>query len=139
MESTLDLKETIEAVTKGADANSDDVRFIKKMEIGQVWRQGDIYGILVPDDHPHGKLLESNKLAVGNSKGARHTAESKAKCYEGTTLPDFCKETAFLGPCVVSEERFTVFHEEHSDICTVKGTYQILHQADYQTQQRVQD
>jgi glucose/arabinose dehydrogenase len=132
-----DIMTVMEQITKTAQENIEDVRFIKKMEIGQVVRQGDIYIHKVEDTHKHGKEV-GNKLAMGASKGSRHVAESPARCYQGTSLPSYAKE-AFLGPLVKSDTRFTVSHPEHADVSRSGGCYQITHQLDARTLQRVRD
>ena len=136
---TFDLKEVIAKVTSGADSNVDSVRFIKKMEIGQVVRHGDCYYHKVADDHPHGALADTNQLADGTSKGSRHIAESPAVCYVGTTMPSYCKDDAFMGPCFSSSERFTVSHPEHADCSFPSGKFQTTIQMDAQRQQKVKD
>lgn len=132
------LQETIEKVTSSAQFNIEDERFIKKMEIGQVVRQGDVYIHSVEANHKHGEVAKNNQLAIGNSKGSRHYAESPAKVYEGNTLPSWCNNS-FMGPCVVSDHRFTVSHPEHANISLPAGTYQITHQLDARTLERVKD
>jgi len=119
-----------------------DIRRIDKMEVGQVVRQGDIYIHCVWSDHSHGVLrkgVKARQLALGSTTGSRHVARPPARAYEGTTQPDWISETAFLGPCVDAPKRFTITHPEHADVELPAGRYQITHQMDARTLERVQD
>ena len=135
----FDTKEIIKQIQQSVETNRDDVRFIKRMEVGQIVRQGDIYIHKVNESHKGGMLQSVNQLAVGNSKGSRHIAESPAKCYVGTNKPETCNDAIFLGPLVKSESRFTISHPEHANIVLPSGCYQITHQLDPRTQERVRD
>lgn len=142
MEKVFDLKEVINGVTDSASNNVEDVRFIKKMEVGQVVRHGDLYYNFVGEygtEYPHGALLQSNQLASGTSAGSRHIAEAPAKCYVGTKLPDYYNDTAFIGPYFESKERFVVSHPEHSSIHFPSGNYMVSFQLDARTLQKVKD
>jgi len=136
---TISISEAIEQVMKSAENNIEDVRICKNMQIGKVVRQGDIYIHRVDDDHVCGKISTNNQLAIGNSKGSRHIAEHPAKCFEGTEAPKYCHRTTLLGPCVKSEQDFIVSHPEHADVHLSGGTYQITHQMDARTLDRVRD
>jgi hypothetical protein len=116
-----------------------EVRHIKSIEIGKVVRQGDIYIHRVADEHKHGKESKSRQLAIGNTQGSRHVAESPSKAFDGTTLPTYCDQRTFLGPLVQSKKRFTVTHPEHAHVSLPAGCYQITHQTDARTMGRVQD
>jgi len=116
-----------------------DFRFIKSMEIGKIVRQGDIYINKVAEDFPHGSLKKDKQLAEGTSTGSRHMAEAPAECYVGTTIPEYYSEKAFLGPFVKSSERFVVSHPEHADVSLPIGCYQVSHQLNPSTLQRVRD
>ena len=114
-------------------------RIVHKMAIGQVVRQGDIYIHRVAEDHPCGDKLDSRQLALGNTTGSRHIADAPAKVFIGTTTPAWCNAQTFIGPCVVSEKRFPVSHPEHAHIELPAGRYQITHQLDAASRQRVED
>lgn len=116
-----------------------EMRRIKKMDIGQVVRQGDIYIHAVSSYHSCGRKLKSRQLAVGQTRGARHVAEPPSTCYAGTTLPDYCDARTFLGPFIKSNKRFSITHPEHAHVSLPAGTYQVTHQMDARTLQRVQD
>jgi hypothetical protein len=116
-----------------------ELRYVERMEIGQVVRQGDIYIHRVADSHPRGKRLESHQLAIGETTGSRHTVEAHAEVYEGTTLPDYCSPGTFLGPLVTAKERTLYPHPEHAHYSLPRGTYQVTHQMDARTLERVKD
>lgn len=135
---TMTAIEAMRTIEKQAESASQDVRDIKDMAIGAVVRQGDIYIHRVPSSHPHGPEVKSRQLAEGSTMNSRHMAESPAKVYEGTTAPKDCN-TVLLGPCVESDKPFTVSHPEHAHINLPAGIYQITHQMDARTLQRVRD
>ena len=133
----IDIKETIKKIEESAQNNVEDVRFIKSIEVGQIIRQGDIYIHAVEETHTKG-LSCDNQLAEGDNKGSRHIAMSPATTYDGIEAPSWC-DIEFLGPVVVSPDRFLITHPEHADISLPAGTYQITHQMDARTLKRVKD
>ena len=136
---TANILEVMEKVNQTAQNNVHEERFIKVFAIGKCVRQGDIYIHRVNDDHKCGKELKINQLAHGTSKGSRHVAESPAICFEGIKAPDYCNANTFLGPLIKSEQRFIVSHPEHADFSLPAGCYQVTHQMDARTLERVRD
>lgn len=119
-----------------------EVRDARSLQVGEVVRQGDVYLHRVDDDHPHGPEATSRQLAIGTSQGSRHIAETgAAQVFQGTALPQWCEEGTFVGPCLVIPEGSTetVTHPEHAHVLLGPGTYQVTHQTDAATRQRVQD
>lgn len=121
-----------------------EVRRREKMEIGERIRQGDIYVQRVSDNHPRGKQIENRQLAVGSTSGSRHVLTTgSATVYEGTTPAPGQSESAvqiLLGPCIESKsDRVYVSHPEHAHLDLPPGTYQVNHQLDARTMQRVSD
>ena len=139
MNNTMDITSVMKQINDTAAKNVEEIRFVKNVKVGWIGRQGDIYIHCVKSNHGKGKLLSNGQLAQGTSKGSRHIADGKSQAYEGSTRPTYCSEEVFLGPCVVSTERFTVTHPEHADVCLPAGTYQITHQMDARTLERVRD
>lgn len=135
---TITAIEAHTQVTEGARKSSKERRVLRALKVGQVVRQGDIYLHRVPDDHPHGQELETRQLAEGTTQGARHLVESGARIYEGTTTPPGC-DVPFLGPLVRARTRLLVSHPEHAEMDLPRGTYQVTHQQDLLTMQRVLD
>jgi hypothetical protein len=128
----------LEKVEKGAEHNVGDMRHIDAIKPGQVVRQGDIYIHCVKDDHAAGKETKDRQLALGNTQGSRHIIEGDCKVFEGTTPPDYAPR-ALLGPLVRLFKRATVTHPEHAHVSLPAGTYQITHQMDARTLERVRD
>ena len=116
------------------------LRICRNMQIGQVVRQGDIYIHKVDDNHPHGKKTKNYQLAIGTNLGSRHIADESFEVYEGTTLPDYVNSKHFLGQLIKgTKDSSMITHPEHGNICVGKGTFQITHQMDIRTLQRVRD
>lgn len=115
-----------------------ETRVVKRMAVGQVARQGDIYLHRVADDHAHGRKLDVRQLAPGVTTGSRHVAESPARVHDGAALPAWAPR-ALLGPCVVSKKRFTVSHPEHAHVSLPAGRYQVTYQRDERTGDAVRD
>jgi len=136
------VKDIVELYSKleqeAADKAVAEVRNISKIEVGQVVRQGDIYIHRVENDHPHGKMAENHQLAEGNTQGSRHVADENAQVFVGTKAPQWA-ERAFLGPLVKSTVAFKIVHPEHAHVNLPAGTYQITHQMDARTLERVRD
>lgn len=138
MTTTMTAAQAHEKVKTAAKVRP-EVRDFTGAEIGQVARQGDIYVARVDDTHAHGKPCGS-QLAMGTTQGSRHVAEGDVKCYEGTTLPSWCEFGTFLGPClVVGAGGAVVTHPEHAHIALGEGCYQVTHQMDAATRERVAD
>lgn len=114
-------------------------RKIKHIKVGQYGRQGDILIHRVPDNHAHGELAKTNQLAIGITQGSRHMACGKMRVYEGTALPPTCALGTFLGPCIVAEEEFWIEHPEHAWHYYPAGVYQVTHQTDVRTRERMRD
>jgi hypothetical protein len=130
----------LEKVKEGAALNVPEIRILKKCEIGEGWRQGDIYIYRVADSHAHGKKLGSRKLAIGEGEGSNHFAEGEIELFEGTASPDFLRPRTFLGPLIKAPKGFRNTHPKHAH-CYIEqgGTYQVTHQMDARTLQRVKD
>jgi hypothetical protein len=128
-----------EIAAKADEAAINSARVVHKMGVGQTVRQGDIYLHRVKDGHAHGRKLKSRQLALGNTMGSRHMAGAPATVYDGTTLPEWCDRRTFMGPLIMSVERFTVTHPEHAHVELPPGCYQVTHQMDARTMERVRD
>jgi len=117
-----------------------ETRDTRYLTVGEVSRQGDSYIHKVSSDHAHGEITTNHQLAVGNTKGSRHIAYGEdVKVYHGTTAPDYCDSVIFLGPYVESTSDFKILHPEHSDHILSAGCYQITHQMNMRTKQRMKD
>jgi len=116
-----------------------EVRLIRSMSPGQAVRQGDIYIHCVAGGHAHGPEAPTRQLALGETMGSRHLALAPCEVYVGTTLPEWCRPETFLGPLIVSKDRFVVGHPEHAHISLPGGAYQVTHQMDARSMDRVRD
>jgi len=134
--STQELIETIENQAKDRMVTKD--RVVAKFPVGKIVRQGDIYIHAVPVDHAHGAFREDKQLAQGVSQGSHHIAHCD-KVYEGTTLPKGIANGTFLGPMIMSDVEIRIGHPQHADVIIPPGCYQITHQMDARTLQRVTD
>jgi hypothetical protein len=131
--------EAHERLAKEAAMHTTELRRVPSIKHGQAVRQGDIYIHRVAREHPHGAEAKSRQLAIGETQGSRHIAESPATVFVGTALPKWCADGTFVGPCIVSEEPFTITHPEHAHVELPAGVYQITHQSDARTLDRVRD
>lgn len=134
----MDTMEAVKQIEVAAAQDTTETRECCNIQIGQCVRQGDIYLHRVAPDHPRGKPV-GPKLAMGDLMNARHIAEAPAECFEGFKAPDYCTAGTFLGPVVVSDRPFTVSHPEHAHIRLGAGVYQVTHQMDARTLERVRD
>ncbi len=136
----MDALQVLEKVETGAKQNVQDVRVIKACEVGFGYRQGDISVLRVADNHPRGAKLGHNKLAIGQGEGSNHFAEGEIELYEGTTVPDFVEPGTFLGPLIVAPKGFKNTHPKHAHFHMEQGgCFQVTHQMDVRTLQRVKD
>ena len=116
------------------------LRDCRNIEVGQVVRQGDVYIHCVPNNHPHGEKTNNHQLAKGITLGSRHFCDDKFEVFEGTTLPDWMDRGHFLGPCIKTKANTSLIsHPEHANVAVGCETYQITHQMDIRTMQRVKD
>lgn len=134
-----------EIAAEAERAKSQEIRAPKAWPVGKRVRQGDVEIHRVADDHPRGAVVRgpnARQLAPGITQGSRHVAEPPAVVHEGTTAPPGALPGArvLLGPCVVVPRGGAVVsHPEHAHVRLLEGTYQVTHQLDVQTMQRVQD
>lgn len=138
---TLNIAEelaALEAATANTDTSPRDLR--GKLEVGKCARQGDVYVHRVPEDHKRGSETLDRQVAVGNTQGSRHIAVGeKINLFWGTTRPAGVDSRAPLGPVVVAETDWELTHPEHPNMTFSAGTYQVTHQLDAITGQRVED
>lgn len=134
----------MEAIEKIESAVPDtEIRTMRRLEVGDVIHQGDVYLHRVADEHPRGELLGTRQIAVGTTVGSRHIVEGeRVSVFAGARLPAWFGKDApadLLGPVVVAEAPFVLTHPEHAHHRLPAGVYQTTYQQDYATQQRVQD
>ncbi len=136
---TLNVQKAHQEVTETAERNaSPEVRKIDGMKIGEAVRQGDIYLHMVKDDHARGAATKNRQLAIGDTQGSRHILAGEAEVFEGTKAPEWAPN-ALLGPLFRLFKRATVTHPEHAHVDLEPGCYQVTHQMDARTLERVKD
>lgn len=138
METIKVIKELTEKAIK---LNRKETRNVTNIPIGKIIRQGDVYIHRVKDDHVVGETVDIRQIADGTSIGSRHILIGDVKVYQGTKLPSYVNNSWPIGYAFdVGNEGATITHPEHAhiNIC-VSGRYQVTHQMDMQTMQRVSD
>ena len=138
----MNAVETIKEISeKAVRLNKQDRRIVKDIPIGKAIRQGDLYVHRVSDKHDIGEQLDIRQIADGTSIGSRHILIGDVKVYQGKALPSYINQRWPLGYCFdVGQEGATITHPEHAHIeLCVPGRYQVTHQMDMQTMQRVSD
>lgn len=144
---TKTVKKTRNAIRGIEETDADvEVRIARRVEVGTIIQQGDVYVTRMPDDHPRGKRLRTQQVAVGTNIGARHVAEGESvevfagkKLPEGASVPEWATENDMLGPVVVARGPWTLTHPEHAHHALPAGVYQVTFQLDYSTRRRVVD
>ena len=132
--------EAMAVIEKAAQEAKPNLRVVARHEVGRAERQGDVYLHHVPAGHVKGDKTELRQLAVGTTMGSRHVAEGDVEVYLGTGCPSGVDGRTPLGPrLVVGPEGCTVTHPEHAHVQLPPGDYQVTHQMDARTWQRVQD
>jgi hypothetical protein len=146
MTKTIETIKQIQEIAKNNQANL-ELRVVKlpHLKAGECYRQGDLYIFKVPNDFPVGKKLDRRQLADGQSIGQRHVLLGDFQVYEGVKAPvkfkdDIYERAGAIGYAFDVLGECTNAHPEHSHfVFTQKGRYQVCHQVDFQTLQRVAD
>jgi hypothetical protein len=152
----IKIREVVEQITEAAVKNQSNPLIrrivVPPMEIGQHYRQGDLYIVRVSPTLKVGKELERRQLADGESIGQRHVLLGSFKIYETVKqgeykLSDLNARGGMVGytfdiipngekyPCINAhpEHSHYYFSESHA------GRYQVVHQVDMQTLKKVED
>ena len=77
-------------------------------------------------------------MAIGEGEGSNHFAEGDVMVYAGVQAPPWAPN-ALLGPVVVAKVAWRNTHTTHPHFHNPAGTYQVTHQLNWRTQQRVVD
>ena len=138
----------MEQIKKIQDAPADqDLRITRRIEIGSVIQQGDVYLHRVADGHPRGKQIGAGsvQVALGVGNGARHVAEGDVDVFAGQQLPPNVRAPMdvqpqeITGPVVVATKTWHLTHPEHPHHRLPAGVYQVTYQYDPHTMRRVVD
>lgn len=120
-------------------------RFITedKIAVGECFRQGDLYIFRVGYNHPIGEEIKRSQLADGISIGARHILNGKFKIYQGAHGPSVLNKVyakISVGYAFDVEETTVLGHPEHDNyVFKFPCRWQVVHQLDMRTLQRVKD
>jgi len=137
----MEVMEAIGKVEEAAKVARPEVRRVERMAISEAARQGDIYLVRIPATAPKGAKREDHQLAPGTTQGSRHVATGDVEVFEASGVPKGSQidERALLGPVIVASGRCLVTHPEHAHVDLPPGHYQVVHQMDARTRERVQD
>ncbi len=150
------IETVIKKINKIAEDNQNnpelrivEIPFLKE---GECYRQGDLYIFKVSDSHPVGAELDRRQLADGESIGQRHVLlGGEFKIYQGIEKPklpdgfeqiDNARVKAQLGYAfdILELDDCRNGHPEHTHfVFPQKGRYQVWHQLNRQTLDRVRD
>lgn len=138
----MKILETIKEIEqKAKELNKNDTRIVKNLPIGRVVRQGDIYVHHIAKNHPVGEEVKIRQIADGFTMGARHILRGDVQVFIGKKLPHYVNSRWPIGYAFkVGPEGAVLTHPEHAHIefCD-EGLYQVTHQMDMRTMQRVAD
>lgn len=107
-------------------AKRETQRFSEAASVGDAYRQGDIYLMLL-DKVPVGAIRRkevSLQLAPGNTQGSRHILDS-GEGVTAYTLPD---ATEFDGPIIKLDCERELTHPEHGHVILPAGIYAVGYQ-----------
>jgi hypothetical protein len=137
------IESTLSAVAEAAANPLGDMRVVNEIAPGQFARQGDVYIVRIDAVSQGWQKTLKRQLAPGTTQGSRHTVDASVIVYENPAgllrRSQTGRGLAFEGPQIHSDDRFTVSHPEHADISLPGGTYQVLFQSDFASQQRARD
>lgn len=152
------VAEVLAGIQKVANENharpkSKRVIHLPIMKVGTCYRQGDLFIFKVADDHPVGDKVERRQLADGESIGQRHVLLGDFVIYKGIKEPNIKFKNipgnnkkgligAVLGYAFDVTGECRNNHPEHDDFIfhpQGQGRYQVWHQLNRETMQRVAD
>lgn len=142
----MDTLQAVKQIQEVGKKNSERISSQKTRMVTKYikcFRQGDLYIFRVPDNWPVGNELKRDKIADGVSLGSTHILLGKFKVYEGVKVPtgiNSLNARAGLGYAFDAEDNTVLTHQEHDHFCFVDGgRFQVLHQVDSRTLQKVKD
>lgn len=163
-ETDFDIDILFDTIEKNIEANHQKetsgnkiqkIRDMQHMKIGQTTRQGDIYITrLDPAKVKLGKVVINRQLAPGTSIGSSHRVGEDPRVHlheylfedEKTDYPIHLKPghearviRQILGPVIVADNAFTIFHQKHAWVKLAPGCYHVTYQMDAKTRLRALD
>ena len=116
-----------------ADAASTETRDARRLAVGRIVRQGDVYIARQADMHPVGTDRRGDQVATGTSVGARHiVVGGGAEVWSwptGSWTSPYVSDWA-RGPMVAAAGEWTLTHPEHADVLFSAGRYGVIYQQD---------
>lgn len=107
--------------------NHADTRVLDTIEIGQAFRQGDVYVTRIKDLPKNVVATMNMQIAKGQTKGSRHIlAETK-----GLRVFNLKESGPLDGPVFTSTEQIHLTHPEHAHFVFPAGTYSTHYQTDF--------
>ena len=107
------------------------------------FRQGDLYIFRVSDNWEVGEEVKRDKISDGVSLGSTHILMGDFKVYRGVKAPDFISDLhkkVCIGYAFDAKDNTVLTHQEHDNFLFVDGgRFQVCHQVDLRTLNRVAD
>lgn len=128
MQTALEVHESLQ--TQAKKLNNQNERVIPKMEVGQAFRQGDLY-ITKLESLPQDIINTIDlQLAQGETKGSRHILAQNVNYT--VKVYNLRKPGPLDGPVFKSDETIRLTHPEHAHFVFPAGCYSTHYQQDYQ-------
>lgn len=122
--------EVVTQIERKAAESTPSLRVVKRMKVGAVVRQGDLYlERLAALPKELGKRTADRQLAIGQTQGSRHVIDPAPEGLEIYAPPK--DANALVGPVVSSPNRIRLTHPEHGHFDLPAGIYQVRYQRDY--------
>jgi hypothetical protein len=112
---------------EASEKNHADTRVLDKIEIGQAFRQGDVYVTRIAEVPKNAVGTVNMQIAKGQTKGSRHIlVETK-----GLRVYNLKDAGPLDGPVFSSTEEICLTHPEHAHFRFPAGTYSTHYQTDF--------
>lgn len=126
MQNALEVHTNLHA--EAVEKNHAETRVIDKIEIGQAFRQGDVYVTRIAELPSDVVATMNTQIAKGQTKGSRHIlADTK-----GLKIFNLKDAGPLDGPVFTSTEEMHLTHPEHAHFVFPAGTYSSRYQQDFQ-------
>lgn len=140
---TLDGEEVLTQIETGA-RHMPQIRDLIAMniQVGQAYRQGDVYILKVDKTEKGEEIVGSNQLVDGTTKGSRHCASEGVRLFKLLAKSPRGQDGDVLrvaSVVVEASKPWVNTHPEHAHAVFPSGTYEVWHQMDFARQQKVRD
>lgn len=127
------LEKALEHIDDAASRATNAAKRIKKINIGQIVRQGDLYITRIKKVASSEPWL-NRQLAIGSGRGARHVVNT-----DNVRLFVPSDNNVLSGPEIVADTEWSLTHPDHCDYVFPPGHYKTSYQLDSRTGNRVSD